>query len=70
MKEIMLDKKLFVDELCEEGQRLWDAVEYHFLDSYDDYKIQCKKCQDGLELREKDLLRVRDDIKGGNIKWE
>lgn len=53
------------DELCEEGQRLWDAVDYRKVNSYDDYRrhlLQCKKCQDGLNLVEKGLLRIKEDV--------
>ena len=53
------------DELCEEGQRLWDAVDYRKVNSYDDYRrhlLECKRCQDGLNLIDKDLVRIRDDV--------
>ena len=59
------------EELCKEGQRLWDAVDYRKVNSYDDYRrhiIQCKICQDGLNLVEKDLLRIKKDIKKEGYK--
>ena len=68
MKEEELKEfgKIFREELCEEGQRLWDAVAYHKPNSYDDYRrhlLQCKKCQEGLELRENDLENIKENIK-------
>ena len=58
-----------VKELCDEGQRLWNAVDYHKQNSYDDYRrhlLECKKCQNGLERRERDLENIREDIE----KWK
>ena len=59
--------EIFQEELCDEGQRLWDAVDYHKSNSYDDYRkhlLVCERCQKELELSKEDL----EDIKG-NIEW-
>ena len=64
--------EIFQEELCEEGQRLWDAVDYHKPNSYDDYRrhlLVCKECQEELELRKEDLEDIKGDIKeNGNIQ--
>ena len=69
MKDEVLKEfsEIFTEELCDEGQRLWDAVDYHKPNSYDDYRrhlLGCKKCQEELELRERDLQNIKDDIEG------
>ena len=53
-------------ELCEEGQQLWDAVDYHKPNSFDDYRrhlLLCKECQKELELTKEDIKNIKDDIK-------
>ena len=69
------EQKVFRDipaeMLCEEGQQLWDAVDYHKPNSYDDYRrhlLQCKKCQEELELRESDLENIKEDIEKGALR--
>ncbi len=57
-----------VEELCDEGQRLWNAVDHHKPNSYDNYRrhlLECKKCQEELELRESDLKNIKEDIEQG-----
>jgi len=58
--------EIFQGELCEEGQRLWDAVNYHKSNSYDDYRrhlLVCKECQKELELTKGDLENIKGDMK-------
>lgn len=46
------------DELCEEGERLWNVVDHQNRDSYPEYLkhiFKCKKCQKGLEITEEDV---------------
>jgi len=53
------------EALCKDGWYLWNAVDYRKSNSYDDYRkhlLMCKKCQDGLNLAEKDLLRIKEDV--------
>ena len=55
-------------KLCDEGQQLWDAIDPRKINSYDNYRrhiIQCSRCKFGLDLERKDILRIRDDIIGG-----
>ena len=59
------------EALCKEGYRLWGVVDYRKTNSYDDYRkhlLQCDKCQTGLNLGEKDLLRIKDDVESGGYK--
>lgn len=60
-------REIPAEMLCEEGQQLWEAVSYRKPNTYDDYRrhlLECKTCQEGLELRREDLLRIRGDING------
>lgn len=53
-------------KLCEEGERLWDAADYHKPNSYDDYRrhlLVCKKCQKELEFTKEDIKNIKEDIK-------
>ena len=59
------------EALCKEGYQLWNAVDYRETNSYDDYRkhlLLCEKCQIGLNLSEKDLLRIKDDVESGGYK--
>ena len=64
--------EIFQEELCDEGQRLWNDVDYRKPNSYDDYRrhlLLCDKCQKELELRKEDLERIKEDIAGeGEMK--
>lgn len=59
------------EELCKEGQRLYDAINERKNDSYDDYRrhiIRCKKCKKGLGLSRNIIHLIRDDLKGRGKK--
>ena len=46
------------DELCEEGEQLWNAVDEHNKTGYGNYLkhiFKCKECQKGLEITEEDI---------------
>ena len=68
LKEYLKEfSEIFQEELCDEGQRLWNAVDYHKPNSYVDYRrhlLLCKECQKELELRKEDLERIKEDIAG------
>ena len=59
------------EALCKEGYQLWNAVDYHETNSYDDYRkhlLQYEECQTGLNLGEKELLRIKNDVESGRYK--
>ena len=56
------------EAVCKEGLRLWNVADYRKTNSYDDYRkhlLQCKKCQDGLNLSKNDVLRIKEDVEAG-----
>ena len=58
--------EIFQEELCEEGQQLWDAVDHRKPDSYDDYRrhlLVCEECQKELELTKEDIENIKGNIK-------
>lgn len=58
--------EIFQEEGCDEGQRLWNAVDHRKQNSYDDYRkhlLQCDKCQKELELTKEDIEDIKRDIK-------
>lgn len=53
-------------ELCEEGERLWNAADCRKPNTFDDYRrhlLECEKCQEEIELSKEDLEDIRGDIK-------
>ncbi|MCK4731311.1 MAG: hypothetical protein KAT65_02535 [Methanophagales archaeon] len=65
--------EIFEEELCEEGQRLWNAVDYRKPNSYNGYRkhlLECKHCQKELELTKGDLEDIKSDIERTEKNYE